>query len=29
MNKVDGSERVDALLESSSGLRFDYKGLKA
>lgn len=29
MNKLNGSERVDALLESTSGLRLDYKGLKA
>jgi len=29
MNKMNGSERVDALLESTSGLRLDYKGLKA
>lgn len=29
MNKMNGAERVDALLESSSGLRLDYKGLKA
>lgn len=29
MNKLNGSERVDAMLESTSGLRLDYKGLKA
>jgi len=29
MNKIDDSEGVDALLESTSGLRLDYKGLKA
>lgn len=29
MSKMSGSERVDALLESSSGLRLDYQGLKA
>ena len=29
MNGLDGSERVDALLGHISGLRLDYKGLKA
>lgn len=29
MNKLNGSDRVDAMLESTSGLRLDYKGLKA
>ncbi len=29
MGKLKGSERVDALLESTSGLRLDYEGLKA
>ena len=29
MNKLSNSERVDALLEFTSGLRLDYKGLKA
>jgi hypothetical protein len=29
MNELNGFERVDAMLESTSGLRLDYKGLKA
>lgn len=29
MNKLDGVERLDAMLGSISGLRLDYKGLKA
>ena len=29
MSNMKGSERVDALLESTSGLRLNYEGLKA
>jgi hypothetical protein len=29
MNELDGIQRVNAMLESTSGLRLDYKGLKS